>query len=236
METVQSAGLDGIEINCYILDLPDILSFKRPLSLGDFDCSKASLHSNHIDFNPGSPNPYTRRAGIAQLKEEIIIAEEHGIRTLTIHPGFVKKIPRSMALSFFWDSLQEALDYCPLNKTRLCLENMDNKADKLCNNTEEIRSTLDRFPNLCLTVDFAHLGLNRMDIGAFLNEFDKRIAHIHISGVIDGVAHGKVPLTESRIDFRPYLRRFKDRDIAVVIENRSWENVLSSKTVIDTII
>lgn len=141
-----------------------------------------------------------------------------------------------MALGLFWDSLQEALDGCPLEKTRLCLENMDNKAEKLCNNAEEIRSTLDRFPSLRLTVDFAHLGLNGMDIGAFLNEFEEKIAHIHISGVIKGVAHGKVPLTESSIDFRPYLRRFTERETVVVIENGSWENVLDSKTVIDSVI
>lgn len=91
IDTIQSAGLDGFEINCYYLNLPDILSFTTPLSLRDFDCSKVCLHSNHIDFNPSSINPHTRRAGIVQLKEEMHIAEEHGIRTLTIHPGFVKK-------------------------------------------------------------------------------------------------------------------------------------------------
>ena len=233
MTMISSAGLDGLEINIRIFGLLKRRYPALSFSLHDLDCSKISLHSNHIDFNPGSSNLYTRTAGINQLKEEIKIAESFKIRTLTIHPGWVKKIPREEALELFHNSLQEIYDDCSISHTRICLENMDDKPEKLCSTIDEIALTLDKFPLLSLTVDFAHLGLTGMDPGSFINEFEDRIAHIHISGAIKGMPHSRVPLKDSIIDFTPAIRHFSKKDIIMVIENNSWDVMLKSKVFIE---
>jgi sugar phosphate isomerase/epimerase len=233
---LDQAGLDGLEINAYVLEAAELFAPGLGLSpdrLDSLDCSRISLHSNHVDFNLGSLNPYVRRAASKQLLDEAALASAHGIGILNIHPGWVKKIERRQALRFFWDSLSSFFSACPEQGPRICLENMDQRPEKLCNRAAEIRSTLQRFPRLNLTVDFAHLGLTGADIGAFVAEFDQRIAHVHISGVQNGVPHGRVSLDESRIDFGPYLRRLAGRDLIAVIENRSWEAMLASKSVIE---
>lgn len=233
---LKQAGLDGLEINAYVLEAAELFAPGLGLSpdrLDTLDCSRISLHSNHVDFNLGSLNPYVRRAAIEQLLAEAALASAHGIGILNIHPGWVKKVERRQALRFFWDSLSSFFSACPKQGPRICLENMDQRPEKLCNKSDEIKSTMEKFPRLGLTVDFAHLGLTGADIGAFLAEFDERIAHVHISGVRDGVPHGRVSLRESRIDFGPYLRRLAGRDLIVVIENRSWETMLTSKSVIE---
>ena len=111
---------------------------------------------------------------------------------------------------------------------------MDNKPRKLCRTMEEVDATLDQFPRLGLTCDLAHLALNDIDQFAFLDRFSERIRHIHASGVVTGKPHGKTSLKESEVDMVPALRRFADRDIAVVIENNTSETVAESLSALQT--
>ncbi len=230
---LEAAGLDGLELNTGVLEskggvVPDF-------SLSDLNGLGLTLHSNYVDFNLGSFNPFIRRAGIEQLRAEIRLAEENRIPVLTIHPGWVKKIERRLALEFFRDSLAEIYDSYPPAEVQICLENMDQRPEKLCSTAEEIGQILEKFPGLGLTADFAHLGLNRIDIGSFLDRFDRRIAHVHVSGIIHGKPHSQVSLAASQIDLRPFLKRFRDRDIAMVIENKPWEIMADSLKVLKTL-
>ncbi|UCF98897.1 MAG: TIM barrel protein [Spirochaetaceae bacterium] len=233
--TLQTAGLDGLEINSYVFDLVDRLVPDFSFSLEDLKGFPLSLHSNYVDLNPASLNPYVRKAAVEQLVYEIELCENYSIPILTIHPGWVRKIERQLALEFFWDSLSTVLDsvsdksYQP----KICLENMDHQSEKLCNNSEEIRATLDRFPQLGLTADLAHLGLTGAQIDSFLDDFAERIAHLHVSGVIAGKPHGSISLAASSIDFRTFFEIFQGRNIAAVIENQSWEVMIESRNVLD---
>ena len=225
---IKKVKLDGIEFNTRFLELLRIYMPEWNLSLNDFSTIGTSLHSNFIDFNLGSINPYIREAGINQLKDEIILAEKYGIKNLTIHPGRVKKIDRSAALNLFWDSLSEIYSSILPGTTGICLENMDQRPEKFCNNIDEIRATLEKFPQLYLTLDLAHLGYSGIEINSFLDEFIDRIAHIHISGMSNGFSHHRISLSKSKISFQHYLKRFIEKDIIVVIENYDWDTMLKS--------
>jgi sugar phosphate isomerase/epimerase len=192
-----------------------------------------SLHSNYVDFNPASLNPYARKAALDQLRDEIELCERYSIPILTIHPGWAKKISRRLALNHLWRFLSEIFNSHHSTGTMLCLENMDHRREKLCNNAEEIALTLEHFPQLMLTVDFAHLGLTGMDIPTFLDRFDKRIAHLHLSGVIRGKRHAEIPLSASELDFKFHLERYRDREIVAVIENQSWELMMASRKILE---
>jgi sugar phosphate isomerase/epimerase len=235
LSTLQTAGLDGLEINSYVLDLTDKLAPDFSFSLEDLKGFPLSLHSNYVDLNPASLNPYVRKAAVEQLVNEIELCENHSIPILTIHPGWAKKIERQFALEFFLESLSTVLDSVSgkTSQLKICLENMDHRAEKLCNSSEEIRSTLERFPQLGLTVDLAHLGLTGAAIGSFIDEFAERIAHLHVSGVIEGKPHGSISLAASSIDFRPFLKIFQGRNIAAVIENQPWEVMIESRDVLE---
>jgi sugar phosphate isomerase/epimerase len=233
--TLQTAGLDGLEINPYTLELLDRLAPDFSFSLEDLKGVPLSLHSNYLDLNPASLNPYARKAAVEQLVNEIELCENHSIPILTIHPGWVKKIERQLALEFFWDSLSTVLDSVSgkSSQLKICLENMDHRAEKLCNSSEEIRSTLERFPQLGLTADLAHLGLTGAQIGSFIDDFAERIAHLHVSGVTKGKSHGSISLAASSIDFRTFLKIFQGWNIAAVIENQPWEVMIESRDVLN---
>lgn len=231
--TLRTAGLDGLEINSYVLELIDRLAPDFSFSLGDLNGFPVSLHSNYVDLNPASLNPFVRKAAVEQWQSEINVCQAHRIPVITIHPGWVKKIERQLALEFFWDTLSKVMDSGESSQVTICLENMDHRTEKLCNTAEEIRMTFERFPQLRLTADFAHLGLTGADIGSFLDEFAEQIAHLHVSGVIQSQPHGRISLAASSIDLRPFLKIFQGQNIAVVIENQPWEVMIESRNVLD---
>jgi len=236
IDKLKKAGFDGIEINSIVFEIYNQRILPLNLSFKGIDYSMVSLHSNYLDFNLGSIDSYTRHACIEQAVNEYGFALKNGIRTVTIHPGRVKGIQRETAMKLLWDSLSQIFTKIQKSGTKLCLENMDNKKEKLCNNPSEIEETLSKFPELGLTVDLAHLGLNNEDIGMFLDKFESRIYHIHISGVREGFPHSEVSLAKSEIDFAPFLIRYSGKDIAVVIENHLWEDVVESKEILERIV
>lgn len=221
-------GLDGLEL--HPAGLAAALRLGLEIDPRALHPLELSLHSNHVDFNAASPNPFVRAAAVNQLKSEAGYAAQHDMTKLTFHPGAVKKIDRVRALELLWSTLDRVADN--QGTIPFCLENMDHKEAKLCNVESEIAETLDRFPWLRLTVDLAHLGLRGMDINAFLDRFDSVIAHVHVSGVIPGVPHGSVSLQQSHIDMSPYIERLADRDLAFVIENSTPEALAESLAVL----
>ncbi|MCD6121508.1 MAG: sugar phosphate isomerase/epimerase [Spirochaetales bacterium] len=232
-DKLKIAGLDGIEINSIIFEknYQNLLPFN--FNFRGIDYSMVTLHSNYQDCNLGSANSFTRNAGIEQVVDEYEFAENNGVRIVTIHPGRVKGIPREAAMGLLWNSLSDIYKRIEQSETKLCIENMDNKQEKLCNRLSEIEKTLSKFPDLGLTVDFAHLGLNNENIGMFVEKFKSRICHIHISGVKKGYRHGDVSLSRSEIDFMPFLTSFVRKNITAVIENNRWDDVIESKKVLE---
>jgi sugar phosphate isomerase/epimerase len=221
-------GLDGLELNPLAIETASRAGIRidpnelRPLGL--------SLHSNHVDFNAASPNSFIRDAAVEQLGHEIEYADRLGISTLTFHPGLAKKLERAAALDLLWSTLDRVVDRA--GSVLLCLENMDHKEAKLCNLESEIEATLDRFPSLRLTVDLAHLGLRGADIAEFLDRFETRVAHVHVSGVIAGVPHASVSLERSHLDMSPHIERLADRDLVFVVENGSQQLLSESLSVL----
>ena len=219
MESVREHGVSGIEIN---LGITSKLQF-TDLGLNKFR-GQVSFHSDHREFNLASMNKYIREASILQLVDEIKLADKLEVTHLTFHPGRESKyLIRSQSMKTFWSSLQIVFDHVGVFQTTLCLENMDSTPNKLCRTMKEVSETLDRFPSLNLTCDFAHLAQNNINSGTFIDRFTDRIKHIHASGVVSGKSHGNTSLKESMVNMMPTLLRFADQDITIVIENNTSE-------------
>ena len=82
--TLREAGLDGLEINPCIPDLIKRLVPDFSFSLDDLNGFPLSMHSNYVDLNPASLNPYVRRAAVEQWRSEIELCGSHSIPILTI--------------------------------------------------------------------------------------------------------------------------------------------------------
>ena len=111
---------------------------------------------------------------------------------------------------------------------------MDGTGTKLFSSYSDIRKILDLHPDLRMTLDFAHLAWTNQDILLFLNEFQDRIVHFHISGYIPNKHHPSVSLPESQMNYEPYLEIIKNWDKIIVIENDKRDLALQSKTVLET--
>ena len=229
---VLDRGFDGIEVGLRIREYP----FGACL-LEELDATRVSLHSDFWEFNLASPNRYIRDAGVRQLVDETNLASGLGVKRLTFHPGFQgKRTDHGRSMEFLWDSLNRFCDQVPEPPDGLlCLENMDGGRGKLCTNADDIRETLNRFPFLRLTCDFAHLGKSGQDAEVFVQEFFDLIEHMHVSGSTEGRRHGDTSLRASDVDFRTQLRRFRDKDVVAVIENGTWELLAESKAVLDSL-
>ena len=223
LEHAYKKGFDGLEVNLRVLENPDTLWV-----ISELDGNAVSFHSSYQEFNPGSSNRFIRNAAKEQLAYEYALAKEIKVKAVTFHPGRVKNISRDAAKENFWKTLDEFYSEQTPDTVRLCMENMDDTPDKLCNTVEEIRQTLDRFPALLLTCDVAHMAKQKIDADSFVAEFGEKIGHLHASGYKPDTKHSQVSLAESDIDFSRAFAMLKDRDIAVAIENKNWK--LASET------
>ena len=157
---------------------------------------------------------------------------------LTFHPGSKgKRLTREDSFERSIETIAGVLENfrnrINAGKTVLCYENMDNSPDKLCRSPEENEEYLRRLPDLWMTFDIAHAGLNSLDIGAFLERLGKRVRHIHASGVVPEKSHGDVSVEESLVDLVTPLGEFLSasdhRDIVVCLENRTMDLAMASQ-------
>ena len=233
MREVDRHGFDGIEVNLFCLTRP---GGERLLEGLDYD--RVSFHSNYLEFNPGASNPYIRDAAVRQLQDEIALASKRRALVLTFHPGAQgKRASREESLENTVASIRSVIDRCSgavaSGRPFFCVENMDQKPDKLCGAEEELAFVLERLPEVGLTFDVAHAGLRGLDIPRFASRFADRIRHVHVSGVIEGRPHGEVSLAESTVDFSAFFRGFGSSDRIACIENRSLALACATRRVLE---
>ncbi len=228
-QRVREAGFDGIELHLRILEYPE----GRKLLEG-LDYRSVSLHSNHHEFSLGSANRYRRHAAVEQLSDELALAAEKGARMLTFHPGYEgKKISRRQAhdnmitaLGTVFSRHSTLIDGM---NTELAVENMDDTTTKLCRFEEEVERVLQAYPKLGLTCDLAHCAIGGHDVEGFVQRFESRIRHLHVSGFKPNTSHSAVSLPQSELDLRPVINRLAKRDLIFCIENKTLELTMESR-------
>ena len=191
-----------------------------------------SVHANFRGNNIASLDPGTWNASLAQIKRDILFAETIGARLVVVHPGCCEPGHEEEAYDRLNRSLQELIPFARARRIVFTLENMDGTENKLFWRHQDVKRILSLHPDLKLTIDFAHLGMTRQDISAFLNELADKVAHFHISGYFPERPHTRVSLAVSHIDFSPYLRGIRDWDKRIAIEIADRIGMRESRAII----
>ncbi|MCE5281600.1 MAG: sugar phosphate isomerase/epimerase [Deltaproteobacteria bacterium] len=192
-----------------------------------------SVHANYMDNNLSSCDPVVRKAGVGQIKADILFAKAVKAGLVVVHPGCRDGGSEAEAFESLNQSLRELLPFACQHHIVLALENMDGSGNKLCSTHHDLGEILVLHPALKLTIDFAHIGMTHQDIMPFLSDFRDRIAHFHISGFAEGKPHPEVPLQASQIDFGPYLHRIRDWDMMITIEISDRRGAIKGRDVIE---
>ncbi len=234
-ERVAEAGYDGIEIGLTVLNYP-----QGTRLLEGLDYKKVTFHSDFHEFSLGSANAYRRRGAIEQLRDEIVLSAEKGVRVLTFHPGYEgKKLSREQSHANVIACLDEVMkthgELLQNGTLTLSLENMSNNPEKLCRTEDELERVFEAHPSLGMTCDLAHCALNQFDIGRFLDRIGRWIRHVHVSGYSPGRGHSDVSLAESEVDMRPFIRRLAGEDMVFCIENRDRKLTDESRKVLESV-
>ncbi len=232
IEDAQKDGFSALEVHTVFHNLQ---SLRKTFKLSSNENLYFSVHAKYFENNISSLNPYMRESSLLQIKDDIIFAEEIKSKIVTVHPGEYRPGYEEDSYELLNQSLKLLIPFALKHHTVLSLENMDGTGTKLFSNYNDIRRILDLHPDLRITLDFAHLAMTNQDFLLFLNEFQDRIVHFHISGYIPDKPHPSVSLLESHMNYEPYLEKIKDWDKIVVIENEKRDLALKSKTALETV-
>lgn len=193
---------------------------------------KFCLHADLHDTNLASVNQGIRKESVKQVKDAIILAKQLNAKICTIHPGkFKNTLNISEAYMLLDLSLCELLAYAEQNSVLLCLENMEPNPKELCVTLTQVQKVLERHPKLGLTLDLAHVAMvveSEEDFYNFYEVLKPRITHFHISGIKPRMSHVEVSLKESDVDFTTILKKIKDFDGIIRIENRERKKNIDS--------
>lgn len=235
LEQIKSSKKDGFPACELNTSLHDKRSLQKNIEGVRREKVIVSLHANFVENNISSLNLYTRRSSINQIKNDITFAGKIKSKVVIVHPGQYQPGYEEDAYEQLNQSLRRLIPFALKNQTILTLENMDGTGTKLFSKYHDIKRILDSHPELRITLDFAHLAMTNQDVSQFLDDFADRIAHFHISGYMKMWPHTNVSLVASKIDFRPYLKKIKNWDKIIIIENADRLLTLQSKGVIESI-
>lgn len=195
------------------------------------------MHSNFIDINLASSNQGIRKECVRQLKEEVLLAKDIGCKIITFHAGKFQNIhQKEDAQNKFFESMQEVIPFAVQNNVALSVEYLEKDINFLCSSLEGARFVLEKFPLLALTLDAAHAVMNEEDPIKIYDELKKKIKVIHISGFLPEKSHVEVSLVESEYDFTDFIKKIKDFEGFVEIENREYSKFNDSLNFIKKIL
>ena len=206
LEYITDLGLEHVELKReYLHGHPDAPSPERMGELAEeFDVS-VTYHAPFRDWNLGSFNDASRRAGAAQVKQTIDDAATAGAGAVVVHGGSVpRRYPewvRERARENALRSLAECAEYAQLVGVPLCLENQpeDPNRRRYTTTPEDLAAVLaevDVTPEYFgVTLDVGHARVNGHDWGEFVERFGDRIrvCHLHDN---DGTADQHEPLVD----------------------------------------
>ena len=190
------------------------------------------IHAPLVDTNISSTNQGIRTESIKQMKGAILFAKEIDAKIVTLHPGKFRNTQMIQDAYLLLDSaLDDLLLFAENNDVKLCLENMEPNPKELCVTLTQVQKVFDQHPNLCLTLDLAHVAMvvtSEEEFYAYYNSLKEYIRHFHISGIKPRMSHVEVSLIESDVDFSRIIKLIKEFPGIVLIENRERSKNLES--------
>jgi sugar phosphate isomerase/epimerase len=233
---VSRAGLNAMEFwletpHFWLRDLPvnEVIACRNEYP----EISTLTVHSPILDLNPCSINPDVAQVSIEYAVRSIVIAEQMGAHTLTVHPGrrTAKRPPSSADFARFDHYVSQLREAATRNSIKIGMENMEPIVNSLLCTPERMRLLLDEEPWLFFTLDVAHaLSKSDDDVIRYIELCYDRLVNVHISRFDHGKAH--FPL-----DRHPFMKTvmecLKDHrytgSLTLEIEDLNLNNPLASE-------
>jgi sugar phosphate isomerase/epimerase len=195
------------------------------------------VHVPFSDLNIASLNEGIRKETLSQVFWAIETADFLESKLVTFHSG--RPSPVGMAFrDEAWEtnlkSISEIVEFSGDFDLKVCLENMPNFPDAMCCGIEELKTVLDRNPELGLTLDVAHAHTCGDEM-EFIKNFNDRMLHVHLhDNSRENDSHGAVG--EGDINFKSVLSHLKEFKGYGIIEAKSESGAIASKHKFDELI
>ena len=209
MEFLSKLGFDFVELHTSDLQVrnkkEEILNRTRELGL--------DLTGHLPDIDLCDPNLSRNRELLKRFSEDIGVLHELGIQKVIIHAYVGRKVnianyPRLEIEKLKLDRLKELTNICENSNITLCLENTEEEPKDLEMFFEELSSLF-----FCLDIGHANLFTEDNKSLGFLEEFGKRLKHIHICDNFGGYSEKcdvHLPLGTGNIDYKPIFQCLKE--------------------------
>lgn len=184
---IVSAGADTVE---FWLETPSFWTTGRNVEeLGQMlhaypSLSPVTVHAPTLDLNPVSINPEVAAVSVDAVCSAMLTADEIKAEVITIHPGrrTAKRPPSRADMHRFWIYMEAVEAASRGLSVAVAIENMEPRVNSLLSTPEAVRDTLDEYPHLSFTFDYAHACIGG---GEMAEEFVRlncdRIKNIHAS-------------------------------------------------------
>jgi len=157
-----------------------------------------------------SPYETLRQAAMEEMRWALRVFAEIGAPAVTVHPD--RSISSSLSskeiLRRNLQSLEEISRLAEPLGLRILIENMD----RTFNTVEQIQEALHRIPQLGFHLDVGHANLNveRNRTGQFLQAFQERVSHVHLSDNFGKSEDLHLPLGAGNIPWPKIIGLLKD--------------------------
>lgn len=194
-----------------------------------------SLHAPFSDVNIGSFNNKIREEALRQVIEAVHVAAELGMKTVTVHPGFLSPIsfpdPQKV-IDITRDSVRHIDSNIRGLPIEVGIENMPDMVVTTCRKPDDLLHVIEG-TDIGLCFDVGHANTTGQ-IENFYGMKDRFVnVHLHDN---DGHSDYHMPLGEGTVDFDSVLEELSDYSGTYVLETRSWEDTLTGKRYLEKVL
>lgn len=201
---------------------------------GSYDMSY-SIHAPICDVNIASVNEKMRESSVEEMIRTMEHANRMGIKTVTIHPGIYSMVlydVKHISVRHAKESLKTIEKGAEEYGVTAAIENMPSFAIMMGQTPGELLELIGG-TDLKICFDIGHANTMGL-IDECIDAFDGRIANIHIHDNM-GKNDDHMTIGDGKIDFVRVLSKLKGYKGNYIIESRTMESAVESKTRLEDI-
>jgi len=188
------------------------------------------VHAPWAGINIATPDQTVRRAVMKRLKTSIVLSGQLGCRLWLFHPGSFAGLEHfypGKAWKQNLESVRSLLQVARQKGVKIAIENIPEPFPFLMKNVDDFqRFYEDLDDDIGMVLDVAHANINNQ-IQAFLEQFSKKIVHMHVSDN-NGDSDMHLGIGDGNINWTNIAKAIKAADYGNLIMIESTEHVQES--------
>lgn len=195
---LRDSGFEFIDLT---LEAPYAASWKIDVAgiRGMLEGARLKVVGHTAPFLPlSSAVEELRQAALVECRRCIDVFSQLGAKWMNLHPGLTPMHSRQFAVRRNVESLAELILYARERRLGLMVENVPGRF----NTAAELAQLLEPLPELGLHLDVGHANLMvaANTAGEILEQYGKRLRHVHLHDNRGGVADLHLPLGAGNVD------------------------------------